>query len=749
MGVRATRCALPGCAADVEQIGDGSVRRYCSAAHEQPVIDDMPSKPLQRPTTGWRGAIYVASGGLLNPGVREDEAAHDALLNRIRRPLRGGLEIAVTSMKGGVGKTTVTACLGLTLAEHRGDRVITLDANPDAGTLADRLTGEVGVTMRQMLDNIEDIRSLTDVSRYTSEAGRLHVIASEQDPAISEAFNRAEYERICAVLTRYYDILITDSGTGMVHSAMEGTLARAGALIVVGTPTVDGASRASKTLDWLDAHGYAQLTAEAVVVLSCDRASERIDRERIRAHFDNRCRAVVEIPYDPHLGVGGRIDPEALRAPVREAFLTLGALLVDAYGGPPPVQDSDWNRPSAPPRGLPAVPSRPPRRRSTIPKGRILVTAVTVFALLIGVVAGIAVITAPGTAPTPRVTAAAPPPAEATPPPPAQPAAPPPAVPPPAKPAPPAQAEMEAAPSVPVPSLGTPIPVGTTPGFVAVAPNGRLAYVANRDAKIISVVDTSINRVTATIPVDAGPPHFLTFSPDGRRVYVSIFNQERTIRSVGVLDTITNKIIANVPVRTRPYVAALTPDGRRLYVPNHDSGTVSVLDTASNTIIKEIKVAPNPHCIEFSRDGTRAYTANHESNLISVLDTSTDTVIAEIRVQTSPHSVAVHPTLPLVANVNYDANSVSMIDTTANRVIATVPVGKNPQDITWAPDGRFAYVANVGDGTLSVIDNDTKRVTATIPTGQSPTSVAVLPNGRTGYVTNLDSGTMSTVHLGG
>ena len=48
--------------------------------------------------------------------------------------------IAVASVKGGVRKTTVAACLGLALAEHRGDRVVALDANPDTGTLADRLT---------------------------------------------------------------------------------------------------------------------------------------------------------------------------------------------------------------------------------------------------------------------------------------------------------------------------------------------------------------------------------------------------------------------------------------------------------------------------------------------------------------------------------------------------------------------------------------------------------------------------------
>jgi MinD-like ATPase involved in chromosome partitioning or flagellar assembly len=286
-----------------------------------------------RPTSGWRGAVYSVSGGRINPGVSEAEAARNGLLRRIRRNLPGAHQIAVSSLKGGVGKTTVSAVLGLTLAEYRGDRVVAVDANPDAGTLADRLTGEVGVTVRQMLENLDGIDSLTAVSHYTSLAGRLQVLASEQDPAMSEAFNREEYERICAVLARFYNIIITDSGTGLVHSAMEGTLALADSLVVVGAPTVDGASRASKTLDWLVAHGYGEQVADAVVVLCCDRVSPEIDRQRVRAHFEARSRAVVEIPYDPHLATGGRLDLGAMREPTRDAFLELGALIADRFSG--------------------------------------------------------------------------------------------------------------------------------------------------------------------------------------------------------------------------------------------------------------------------------------------------------------------------------------------------------------------------------------------------------------------------------
>ena len=43
------------------------------------------------------------------------------------------------SRKGGVGKTTITLALGSMFAMLRGDRVIAVDANPDAGNLAHRL----------------------------------------------------------------------------------------------------------------------------------------------------------------------------------------------------------------------------------------------------------------------------------------------------------------------------------------------------------------------------------------------------------------------------------------------------------------------------------------------------------------------------------------------------------------------------------------------------------------------------------
>ncbi|QYN41063.1 MinD/ParA family protein (plasmid) [Pseudonocardia sp. DSM 110487] len=297
------------------------------------------------PTEGWRLAVYAASGGRINPGQSPQEAARLELIHRIRRPLPAPHRVAVISVKGGVGKTTVAASLGLVFAELRGDRVVALDANPDAGTLSERLTGPGGTTVRDLYEDMPNLESVAEITRYVRAAGRLHVLGSEQEPAMGEAFSADEYLEVTSLLNRFYNIIITDSGTGMVHSAMEATLRTAHSLVVVGSPTVDGANRASRTLSFLVDEGYRAAAEQAVVVLCGDRHSPDVDRTLIRSHFAARCRAVVDIPPDPHLATGGRINPGLWQSETRDAWYLLAAHVADGFGVPSPS-----------PAGPPAIP---------------------------------------------------------------------------------------------------------------------------------------------------------------------------------------------------------------------------------------------------------------------------------------------------------------------------------------------------------------------------------------------------------
>ena len=181
----------------------------------------------------------------------------------MNRPLRGCYRIALLSLKGGVGKTTITATLGATFASIRGDRVVAVDANPDRGTLSQKVPLETPATVRHLLRDAEGIERYSDVRSYTSQGpSRLEVLASESDPAVSEAFSADDYARTLEVLERFYSLVLTDCGTGLMHSAMSAVLAKADVLIVISSGSVDGARSASATLDWLDAHGHEDMVRE-------------------------------------------------------------------------------------------------------------------------------------------------------------------------------------------------------------------------------------------------------------------------------------------------------------------------------------------------------------------------------------------------------------------------------------------------------------------------------------------------------
>ncbi|MFC5142197.1 MinD/ParA family protein [Actinomycetospora rhizophila] len=300
---------------------------------------DLSSAQLLRPSkrppqTGWRRALFVGSGGLINPGESLGDAARRELIARVNQPLHGCYKIAMLSLKGGVGKTTMTTTLGSTFASLRGDRVIAVDANPDRGTLSQKIPLETTATVRHLLRDADRVRRYSDVRAYTSQGpSRLEVLASEQDPAVSEAFSEVDYRRTVTLLEHFYNVVLTDCGTGLMHSAMKGVLDVADSLLIVSSASIDGARSASATLDWLDAHGYRDLVSRSVAVINyVRRSSGNVDLDRVSDHFAARCRAVVRLPFDPHLEEGAEIELDKLASRTRAALLELAATVADDFG---------------------------------------------------------------------------------------------------------------------------------------------------------------------------------------------------------------------------------------------------------------------------------------------------------------------------------------------------------------------------------------------------------------------------------
>ncbi len=356
------------------------------AAWPQPMQHDQrqPTNPGAAPL-GYTAAVELSSDRLLNNkrqkakssrpaaagsrfklGGKKEEAERQRKLDLIRTPVLSCYRIAVISLKGGVGKTTTTTALGSTLATERQDKILAIDANPDAGTLGRRVRRETGATIRDLVQAIPYLNSYMDIRRFTSQASSgLEIIANDVDPAVSTTFNDEDYRRAIDVLGQQYPIILTDSGTGLLYSAMRGVLDLADQLIIISTPSVDGASSASTTLDWLSAHGYADLVSRSITVISGVRETGKMIKvDDIVGHFQTRCRGVVVVPFDEHLAAGAEVDLDMMRPKVREAYFNLAAMVAEDFvrhqqshglwtsdGNPPPV--------AAPPMPGQAAPGQP------------------------------------------------------------------------------------------------------------------------------------------------------------------------------------------------------------------------------------------------------------------------------------------------------------------------------------------------------------------------------------------------------
>ncbi|MFD4421494.1 AAA family ATPase [Agromyces sp. NPDC058484] len=284
------------------------------------------------PHGGLNRFLYEASFHVVNLGDSAKVRAHKALSARIQKRFEGGARfVPVLTRKGGVGKTTITTLLGMALADARDDRIIAIDANPDRGTLAERVDRQTRETVRDVVTKASSVGGYTDFSQFVSrDETRLDILASDTDPTLSEAFDDDDYNVVADLAARYYSLVLTDCGTGIVHSVMQATLRRADSVVIISGGSVDEARLASETLTWLEANGYGELVRNAVVAINlATQGTHLVKVDEIEAHFQSRVREIVRIPYDPQLAAGSVVNWHDLRPVTQHAARELAALVVE------------------------------------------------------------------------------------------------------------------------------------------------------------------------------------------------------------------------------------------------------------------------------------------------------------------------------------------------------------------------------------------------------------------------------------
>jgi DNA-binding beta-propeller fold protein YncE len=257
---------------------------------------------------------------------------------------------------------------------------------------------------------------------------------------------------------------------------------------------------------------------------------------------------------------------------------------------------------------------------------------------------------------------------------------------------------------------------------VAVSPDGQTVYAAGLLGNALVAVPAAggePRRVTfgqppgeGERPTDVGPdddaeplpvtrkgalPYAILPSPDGRRLFVSLWNHA----AVAVVDPATMAVTARWPTASHPTEMALRADGKALYVACANSTLVSVLDGQTGQPLQTLNCALYP----------QAPSGN------------------------TPASLALSPDGALLFVANADNNNIAMFNTSdAARAVPLgfIPVGWYPTSVRFAAADRKIFVAN-GKGILPRANRPGPNPGMSLATAE--------------YIAGIHRGTLSAIDL--
>lgn len=298
-----------------------------SVGDSRPVVDAALADAVRRKPL--HGESFTARAArALRRTVSSSAAREVAEITRtaevLQQPVTTGRQIAVTSIRGGSGKSTIAALLGTAYAHYRQDPVLFLEADPALGSLPLRLGAE---TLRWTTGDIADIvkpdMSLLDVTGYLVQLPNNAWLLPASQGRIGTMLDSRAYERAVVALRRYFGVMVIDCET-LPAEVGRVALAAAHGRVLTAPATPEGVTSTYAVLQWMQGLP-PQVIAGTVVVLNAMAPRPGIDLDQAAGTLRSTGASVHALPYDRHLAAGGPVRSELLAQPTREAAARLAA----------------------------------------------------------------------------------------------------------------------------------------------------------------------------------------------------------------------------------------------------------------------------------------------------------------------------------------------------------------------------------------------------------------------------------------
>jgi len=192
---------------------------------------------------------------------------------------------------------------------------------------------------------------------------------------------------------------------------------------------------------------------------------------------------------------------------------------------------------------------------------------------------------------------------------------------------------------------------------------------------------------------------------------------------LSIIDSVTNDVVATVPLGKRPRGIHASPDKQTIYValsgspiagpgvdektlppPDKSADGIGVFDIKTRKLLKTLSGGSDPEEFDLSKDGKLIFTSNEDTGEASVIDIAMGKVVETLKVGEEPEGVTTSPDGRFVYMTSEQDGEIFVIDTEAHKVITSFKVGNRPRSVGFFPDGKKAYVTRENDGAISILD---------------------------------------------
>ncbi|GAB3179443.1 hypothetical protein GCM10027060_07160 [Nesterenkonia halophila] len=269
-------------------------------------------------------------------GDDEFPEAYERALGGCRLPVTTGRRVGVLSVDGGVGRSTLTAAVGLLLAAARADAVSVVDVGPTPSGVAVRLPEQVPASSWRRLaaDPASPDRAAAGLHHSLGRAGSsLHLLDRDPDPTAPPAPAAEEAELLHHVLARAFSVSVLELPPAAIPVPTT-SLEQMHCLILVSGAAPSSAARTAEHLHRVRRH------APHVPILPVVSATRPATSTERRGAYDVLGAASGTAPllvdHDRHLTPGLPISLEHIGEQRRLQLVELAAAALSLAASPGP-----------------------------------------------------------------------------------------------------------------------------------------------------------------------------------------------------------------------------------------------------------------------------------------------------------------------------------------------------------------------------------------------------------------------------